>query len=48
MNITRTSRCDQIIAVIDACLADVERSMTPTAAPTASPSTSRHEPSLRP
>jgi hypothetical protein len=48
MNATRTSRVDQIIALIDACLADVEGSPTPTAATAASTTTSRPGPSFRP
>jgi hypothetical protein len=48
MNTTRTSRCDQIIALIDACLADVEGSQRPTLAPSASTTASRSGPSLRP
>jgi hypothetical protein len=47
MNTTKTSRCDQILALIDACLADVEGSLTPTAHPVASTTTSRPGPSLR-
>jgi hypothetical protein len=48
MNPTKTSRVDQILALIDACLADVEGSMRPTAALSASPATSRPGPSFRP
>jgi hypothetical protein len=48
MNTTRTSRCEQIIALIDACLADVEGSLRPAAAPTASTTTSRPGPNFRP
>jgi hypothetical protein len=48
MNTTRTSRVDQIIALIDACLAGVEGSPRPTMAPAPSPATSRPGPSLRP
>jgi hypothetical protein len=48
MNTTRTSRVDQIIALIDACLADVEGSPKRAAATSASTATSRPGPSLRP
>jgi hypothetical protein len=48
MNTTRTSRVDQIIALIDACLADVEGSLRLAAGPSASTATSRPGPNLRP
>jgi hypothetical protein len=48
MNTKRTSRVDQIIALIDACLADVEGSRRPAAAASASTATSRPGPGLRP
>jgi hypothetical protein len=48
MNTTRTSRVDQIIALIDACLADIEGSPTPTTAPSMSTITRRPGPSRRP
>lgn len=48
MNSTRTSRVDQIIALIDACLADVEGSLRPAAATSGSTTTSRLGPSFRP
>jgi hypothetical protein len=48
MNTTRTSRVDQIIALIDACLADVEGSPTPAATPSVLTITRHPGPSLRP
>jgi hypothetical protein len=48
MNTTRTSRVDQIIALIDACLADVEGSRRPAVAASASTTTRRPESSFRP
>jgi hypothetical protein len=48
MNTTRTSRVDQIIALIDACLADVEGSVRPAGAPSASTTTRRLGPNFRP
>jgi hypothetical protein len=48
MNTTRTSRVDQILALIDACLADVEASPTPAAAPFVSTINRRPGASFRP
>jgi hypothetical protein len=48
MNTTRTSRVDQIIALIDACLADIEGPPTPAAAASAPTTTRRPGPSFRP
>jgi hypothetical protein len=47
MNTTRTSRVDQIIALIDACLADIEGAPTPAVVPSAS-TANRPGPSIRP
>jgi hypothetical protein len=48
MNTTNTSRCDQILALIDACLADVEGSLRPTTGPSVSTATSHPALSCRP
>jgi hypothetical protein len=47
MNTTRTSRVDQIVALIDVSLAEVEGALGPTGGTSAS-TTSRPGPSYRP